>query len=86
MERTTAIRRSLAAFIWGVAAIVLPVIGFIPAVFALGHWWAVRSAYRDEWNPASAYLTAGAVLAFLGLLSTVLAAAVLAVAFVNQFF
>ena len=86
MERTTAIRRSLAAFVWGIAAILIPVIGLLPAMFALGHWWAVRSAYRNQWNPASAYLTAGAVLAFVGLLSTVLSGVVLAAALVSQFF
>ena len=83
MERTTAIRRSLAAFVWGIAAILIPVIGFIPAVFALGHWCAVRSAYRNQWNPASAYLTAGAVLALLGLLITVLSGAFIAIALVS---
>jgi hypothetical protein len=85
MERTTAIRRSLAAFVWGLVGAV-PVIGFIPAVCALGHWWAVRSAYRNQWNPASAYLAAGGALAIAGLLSTVLFGAVLAFALVSEFF
>ena len=85
MDLTTAIRKSLAAFVWGIVG-VLPVIGLIPAVCALGHWWAVRSGYRNQWNPASTYLMAGGALAFLGLLSTVFLGAVLAVALVSQFF
>ena len=79
MDRATAIRRSLAAFVWGLIGVV-PVIGLIPAVCALGHWWAVQANYKDPWNPASAYQAAGGLLAVIGLLSTTLIGAALAVA------
>jgi len=71
LDRATAIRRSLAAFVWGLFGW-LPVLGLIPAVRALTHWWVVRSKYRDPWNPAAAYLRAGTFLAVFGLLSTIL--------------
>jgi hypothetical protein len=71
MDRMTAIRRSLAAFVWSFFGL-LPVIGVIPGICALAHWSAVRSKYRDGWNPAAAYLKAGALLAVLGLLNTLL--------------
>ena len=77
MDLIAAIRRSLAAFVWGIIG-TLPVIGLLPAICALGHWRAVRSAYRGQWNPASGYLRAGAACAFFGLLSTVLLIVVIA--------
>ena len=79
MDRITAIRRSLAAFVWGIIGFI-PVIGVIPAVCALGHWWAVQSKYRDPWNPASTYLRVGGALALFGLLSTALLAVVVFIA------
>jgi len=79
MDRITAIRRSLAAFVCGILGL-LPVLGLIPAVWALGLSSAVRSQYRDEWNPAVMYLRAGVILAILGILNTVLLVAVLAFA------
>jgi hypothetical protein len=85
MDRATAIRKSLSAFVWGLIG-VLPVVGLIPAVCALGHWWAVRSDYKDEWNPAYLYHTAGAGLAVLGLLSTTLLGAALVIALCGDFF
>jgi hypothetical protein len=84
MDRITAIRRSLAAFVWGIIG-VLPVIGLIPAVCALGHWWAVQSKYRDQWNPASTYLRLGGALALFGLLSTVLLVAVVVIEIADVF-
>jgi hypothetical protein len=84
MDRASAIRRSLATFVWGLFGW-LPVLGLIPAVCALSHWWIVRSNFRDQWNPASAYLRAGMVFAGFGLLSTILLAAVIALAIVGSF-
>ena len=83
MDRVTAIRRSFAAFVCGILAF-LPLIGIIPAVCALNHWWAVRSNYRDQWNPASPYLRAGVAFALFSLLSTTLLGAVLALAIANS--
>jgi hypothetical protein len=82
MDRITAIRRSLTAFVWGMMGF-LPVIGLIPAVCALSHWWAVRSKYRAEWNPASLYLRAGVALALFGVLSTALLVVAIAIAITN---
>ena len=77
MDLITAIRRSLTVFVLGIVG-ALPVIGLLPAICALGYWWAVHSAYGDQWNPASGYLRAGAALALFGLLSTVLLVVVIA--------
>jgi hypothetical protein len=82
MDRITAIRRSLAAFVCGIFGF-MPVIGIIPAACALTHWWAVRSKYRDQWNPASAYLRTGLAFALFGILSTTLLVAVIALAIIN---
>ncbi len=77
MDRVTAIRKSLTTFVLGIFG-ALPVLGVIPAVLALGYYFAVQSSYRKEWNPASVYLRLGGALALWGLLSTVLLIAVLA--------
>jgi hypothetical protein len=71
MDRITAIRKSLTGFVCGLFGF-LPVLGFVPALYALACWQAVRKGYRGQWNPASAYLSAGATLALLGLLGTCL--------------
>ena len=83
MDRVTAIRRSLAAFVWGLFGW-LPVLGLVPAVRALTHWWVVRSNFRNQWNPASAYLRAGTVLAVFGLLSTIVLGVVIALAIADS--
>ena len=82
MDRITAIRRSLAAFFWGILG-VLPLVGIIPAACSLNHWWAVRRKYRGEWNPAAAYLRVAVALALFGILSTTLLGAVIALAIAN---
>jgi len=84
MDRITAIRRSLAAFVWGIFGF-LPLIGLIPAVRALVHWRVVRGQFRNEWNPAAAYLNAGVALALFGLFSTLLLGAFIALAIVGAF-
>jgi hypothetical protein len=60
------IQLSLRAFVCGVIG-VLPVIGLVPALYALSCWARIRLRYRDEWNPASNYLRWGSILALLGL-------------------
>ena len=71
MDRITAIRKSLATFVCGIAGF-LPIIGLIPAVYAIVNWRRVTVQYGKEWNPASAYLNWGARLATLGLLGSAL--------------
>jgi len=71
MDRVTAIRKSLTVFVCGLVGF-LPIIGIIPAVYAMLGWARLRAAYRHEWNPAAAYLSWGARLATLGLLSSTL--------------
>jgi hypothetical protein len=82
MDRITAIRKSLAVFVYGIIGI-LPLVGLVPAVCALSQWWRVRSGYRSQWNPASAYLRAGSALALFGLLSSILLGLVIAIAIVD---
>jgi hypothetical protein len=66
MPRIIVIQLSLRAFVCGLIG-VLPVIGLVPALYALSCWARIRLRYRDEWNPASNYLRWGSVLAVLGL-------------------
>lgn len=73
MDRVTAINVSLRGFVCGILACV-PVIGLLPGLYALICWSQVRRQYKNEWNPASAYLKAGVILGSLGLLSSVLIA------------
>jgi hypothetical protein len=84
MDRIAAIRRSLAIFIYGIMSLV-PVLGVIPAVCAIGQWWVVRSRYKDRWNPASQYLRAGVILALLGISSAFLLFLVLAIWISNNY-
>jgi hypothetical protein len=65
-KRIAAIRASLRTFICGVVGVV-PVIGFLPAIYALACFIRIRARYGDEWNPASNYLVCGVALALLGL-------------------
>jgi hypothetical protein len=83
MDRITAIRKSLATFAWGTVGL-LPIIGLIPAVYAIRSWRRVTVQYGNEWNPASAYLSWGARLACLGLLASVLAGFALGLAFISN--
>ena len=71
MDPATAIRTSLTGFVCGLVGL-LPIMGLPLAVYALLCWSNVRLRYRDRWNPASAYLRAGAAFALFGLLSSAL--------------
>ena len=82
MDRITAIRKSLATFVCGIVGF-LPIIGLLPAVYAIVSWRSVTVRYGKEWNPASAYLSWGARLAVLGLLGSLLLASSLALALVT---
>ena len=66
MPRIIVIQLSLRAFVYGLVG-VLPVIGLVPALYALSCWARIRRHYRDEWNPASSYLSWGSVMAVVGL-------------------
>jgi hypothetical protein len=66
MPRIIVIQLSLRAFVCGIIG-VLPIIGLVPALYALSCWARIRLRYRDEWNPASSYLSWGSTLAVLGL-------------------
>jgi hypothetical protein len=69
--RIVVIKRSLVAFRCGLIGFI-PILGLIPAICALLCWGGIYFRYRQEWNPASAYLDAGARMAVLGLLLSAL--------------
>jgi len=71
MDRITTIRKSLTVFVCGLIGF-LPVIGLVPAIYALVCWGRIRFRYRNQWNPASGYLGWGARLALFGLLGSAL--------------
>jgi len=71
MDRITAIKESLATFVCGVLSF-FPIVGIIPAIYALANWRHVRAHYRGEWNPADYYLRWGMILALISLLGTLL--------------
>jgi hypothetical protein len=79
MDRATAIRTSLTAFLCGLIGF-LPVLGLLPAFYALRCWIRIRTRYRDEWNPAAVYLDWGVRLALFGVLLTALLVGVIMVA------
>ena len=54
----------------------LPIIGLLPGLYALSCCAHVGIHNPDEWNPASAYLNCGALLALLGLLGSALSVTV----------
>jgi hypothetical protein len=66
IRRIEAIKQSLRGFVLGMIG-VLPLIGIAPAIGTLWISSRVRSRLGKQWNPASAYLKCGVVLAVLGL-------------------
>jgi hypothetical protein len=81
MDKVSIIKGSLQCFVLGWLAL-LPVIGVVPAGFALAAFRRVRSEAGAEWNPAGGYLIGGCLLAWvgLGLWSLVLGGALIVVA------
>ena len=71
MTRILIIRTSLTAFVCGLFGF-LPFLGIVPGLYALFSWARIRHRYRNEWNPAEAYLSWGARLSLLGLMGTAL--------------
>jgi hypothetical protein len=62
----------------------LPIIGLTPGILALFYYFHVRSRYRGEWNPAAGYLTAGGVLAALGLVGSLIVGITIAVVYISK--
>ena len=65
LRRIAVIEVSLRCFVFGLIGLI-PVLGFPLAVLTVIHFWKARLAAASEWNPASAYLNCGLVLAALG--------------------
>ncbi len=80
-NRVILIRRSLSAFGFGLIGLI-PLLGLIPAVYAVFCWLRLRRRYRDEWNPAAAYLNWGAVFGIVGISVLLLAVLALVLAIV----
>ena len=72
MDRITAIEKSCTVFACGLIGL-LPLIGLIPATYALVSGRQIQVQYRESWNPAARYLKAGISMAALGFLSSALA-------------
>ena len=72
-ERIAAIKMSLQVWVLGIFGF-LPIIGFPPGIVALIYYFRVRSRYRGEWNPAAAYVTAGGILAAIGIVGSLIVA------------
>ena len=77
-DRVEIIRRSLRCFRNGLIGL-LPGIGVPFAVLALEDWLFARQCKGDNWNPAARYVHFGALAATVGLLLTLLLAAVIAI-------
>jgi uncharacterized membrane protein len=83
VDRINAIKESLATFVCGVLSCV-PLVGLIPAVYALANWRHVSLNFREDWNPASHYLAWGAILALLNILLTILGGGAIAALFIAR--
>jgi hypothetical protein len=84
VDRILLIRKSLNAFMCSLFGL-LPIIGLVPAVCALGYWVRVRSGCRNEWNPASFYLELSVLLGVVGILVSLLAAAIIGLAIASSY-
>lgn len=67
-ERIQVIEKSLRIFVCGIAGLI-PLIGLLPAVYAIFGGAHLYSRWRKDWNPAAAYLNWGM---WIGLASTAL--------------
>ena len=65
MDQVTLIRRSLTIFACGLIGAV-PILGVPPALYALVSAVRIHFVAGQTWNPASRYLTTGALLACAG--------------------
>jgi hypothetical protein len=82
-SRIRLMERSLRCFVLGLCSLI-PVIGSVPALMAIGNYFKVRSESGKEWNPARPYLVAGVCLALLGLLESIAVLGFIAVLLVTQ--
>ena len=71
-DRIVLIRKSQTIFVCGLMGLV-PIVGFIPAILAIGHAVRLNARLRREWNRASEYVRAGVATAVLGAGISVLA-------------
>jgi hypothetical protein len=69
MDIFTVIRKSLTVFVCGICGM-LPLLGLPLAVYGMLVWRRIRVRHKDQWNPASLYLSIGGILALLGLLNS----------------
>lgn len=65
-DRIQAIRKSISGFVCGLLGLI-PLLGLLPAVYAISCWFIVGDRKSNRWNPAHSYLLAGAVLGSLGI-------------------
>ena len=82
-RRILAIEFSLRTWVLGICAL-LPVIGLTPGVMALFYYFRVQSRFGGEWNPASRYLAAGAILAALGVVNSFIAVITVALIVISK--
>lgn len=83
VDRIALVRKSLNAFICGVFGL-LPIIGLVPAVWAIGYWIRIRLRSRNVWNPASLYLELSVLLGVVGILISLFAVAIIALAIASS--
>jgi len=83
MDRITAIRQSLTGFVCGIISLI-PVLGFLPGLYAIICWSRVRRRYANQWNPASGYLEGGAIMGLLGALSSAVVILLIGLAVINN--
>ena len=69
MNKIQVIEQSVACQSFGAWSLV-PVIGAGFAIAALRRYWRIRAEVGDEWNPARPQLIRGVVLAWTGMLIT----------------
>ena len=84
MDRITAIQKSLTGFTCGILGF-LPIIGLIPATYAVTTWMKVRGEYHD-WNPAASYLNGGAALGLISLLLSFTAGLVIGISIIQSIY
>jgi len=65
MDRVRIIERTFWCY-WAGWMSLVPIVGLIPAVVAIHHFFRVRADLDGEWNPAGTYLGWGLALAVIG--------------------
>ena len=83
MDKVELIQRSLRCFVNGLIGL-LPVIGFPFVVTAFVYFIRLRLRHSSEWNPAEHYLDWGVRFALLGLVITLLLAALVMAVAIQQ--